>query len=257
MALTVYLNGTDLSSHKIAIFEPTESWRSGPSISRAIVGVPGRLKSYLSRLDQVGSRTFELPFTMVTTTVTERQTEEDWLKQYLRQSVTFKFDDGVTARELVGTLTAVRLVPIVHANNIQMKGSLTLVCPYAAWQATSDTTLGSLGNSDTTIVLGNAPCEDWSLAITVSGGSDPRTITVTIKNGSGTTLYTLAWTGTIGANTLTISALLGSVKNNTTDTTSAYTGGFPVIDPKDSPTIRVASSSGTATGVLTHRKRYY
>lgn len=257
MALTWYINGTDLSTHKIVVAAPTDSWRSGPSISRAIATVPGRLRSYLSRIDQVAARTFELPFQFATYTVADRQTEEEWLKQYLRQSITVKWTDGTTTRELVGTLDRVRLNPIAYMNNTAMDGSLVITCPYAAWQATSDTTLGSLGASDTSIVMGNAPCEDWSLAITVSGGSDPRTITVTIKNGSGTTLNTLAWTGTLGANTLTISALLGSVKNNTTDTTSAYTGGFPVIDPKDSPTIRVASSSGTATGVLTHRKRYY
>lgn len=258
MALTLYLNGTDLSTHKIYASAPFSGLRSAPATSRARASMPGRLKSYLSRVDTVAGAMLRVPIRLDAYNVTDRQTEEDWIKGYLRQSVTFKWTDGVTTREIVGTLEAVELTPTTNqVNGTNLSGSLLFDCPYAAWQATSDTTLGSLGNSDTSIVMGNAPCEDWSLAITVAAGSDPRTITVTIKNGSGTTLNTLAWTGTIGANTLTISALLGSVKNNTTDTTSAYTGGFPVIDPKDSPTIRVASSSGTATGVLTHRKRYY
>lgn len=257
MAITWSLNGTDLSTHKVYCNGAAPGWRSPATTSRARAGVPGRLRGYLSRIDQINAGTRSFPFRLVTDNATDRQTEIDWLNQFLRQSVTLKWTDGTTTREIIGTVLEIQLTPYGTPNTGTLDGAIVLDCPYPVWQATSDTTLGSLGNSDTSIVLGNAPCEDWSLAITVSGGSDPRTITVTIKNGSGTTLYTLAWTGTIGANTLTISALLGSVKNNTTDTTSAYTGGFPVIDPKDSPTIRVASSSGTATGVLTHRKRYY
>lgn len=257
MANTWYINGTDLTTHKVYVNGVSPSWRSTVASSRVAATMPGRLRSYLSRLDSLAGRTLTLPFRLVASSASERQTEVDWLNQYLRQSITVKWTDGTTTREIIGTVTEVTLTPYITPDSTTLDGSLVVQVPYPVWQATSDTTLGSLGNSDTAIVLGNAPCEDWSLAITVSGGSDPRTITVTIKNGSGTTLNTLAWTGTLGANTLTISALLASVKNNTTDTTSAYTGGFPVIDPKDAPTIRVASSSGTATGVLTHRKRYY
>jgi hypothetical protein len=257
MAITWTLNGTDLSTHKIYIVGTSGSWRSTAPSGRAVSAMPGRLKAYLSRIDDVGARTITLPFRLTAFSVTDRQTEEDWIKQFYRQSVTIGFNDTVTSRQIVGTVSNIELTPVVTPNSTVLDGVLTLQCAESTWRATSDTVLGSLGNSDTAISLGTAPVEDWSLAITVSGGSDARTITVTIKNGSGTTLHTLAWTGTIGANTLTISAALSSVKNNTTDTTSAYTGGFPVIDPKDSPTIRVVSSSGTATGVLTHRKRYY
>jgi hypothetical protein len=258
MALTHSLNGTDLATHKIYVSGNSETWHSSPKFARAAASSPGRLRRYFAALDAASARPFVFPFGINAFNVTDRQTEADWIKGFLRQSVTYQYSDGVTTRQLVGIMTDVSLTPVGgQANATVLRGTFTIDPEEPLWRATSDTVLGPLGNSDTPIVLGNAPCEDWVLAITVSGGSDPRTFTITIKNGGGTTLHTLTWTGSLSSNTLTISALAQSVKNNVTDAIATFSGGFPVLDPKDSPTIRVVASSGTATGSLTHRKRYY
>lgn len=255
MTLVVSVNGTDLSSQKIFIGGTFDAWHSAPVSTRGVINLPNRVRGVLSRSDQVASRALNLPIYLNTNTLADRQTAADYLKGLHRQSITLKLDDGTTARELIGTIVGVSLIPNVTANNVVMRGTLAILAGDPLWRATAATTVGSLNATPTTLVLGTGPVEDWTLDITVSGGSDARTITVTI---GGTVSYSTAWTGTIGGNTLHLNADLSSVLNNVTNAISGLVGGFPAIDPANGTvTIAVSSSSGTAAGTLVYRKKYY
>lgn len=255
--ILVYINGTNLSDHSIFVHGNPDAWLSTPSSGRAVARMPGRVRGYRGLVDDVGARTFAIPFRIATYSLANRLTETDWIKAYHRQDITLKVSDGDWTRELLCTVTDVRLAPYVRWDTPICDGVLTVVAPDPVWRATSDTTLSAIGSSPVTVVLGTAPVEDWALAITVSGGSDPRTITTVLKTGAAVTLATMAWTGTIAADTLNVNASTATTKVNTTDSTANHTGGYPVINPKDTPNLTITSSSGTATGVLTHRKRYY
>lgn len=253
MTLVWSINGTDLASENI-ICDRATAWQASPVITRASVGVSGMFRRYRSRITVTQDRPFSLPLYGPVNTLTDRVTGLDWIKQWLDQDILLQAADGTTTRQLLGTVVSVPAEPNLTANNTTWSGNLVLQAD-CLWQATSTSTIGSIQGTPVSVPLGTAPTEDASLAITVSGGSDPRTITVTI---GGTVSYVTVWTGSISTNTLTLDFGLCSVLNNTTPAVAGLIGGFPAMMPKNGPcTITVTSSSGTATGVLTYRKKYF
>lgn len=255
MSFTISVNGTDLATQNIYVGGTFDAWQSAPASTRAVLNMPSRVRGILSRSDAVAARTFPLPIYLATTTLSARVAAMDYLKALHRQQVTVQMADGTTTRELIGTITAIQLEPNTTLNNPAAKGTLTILAADPVWRATSDTTASSLSSTPTTIALGTAPVEDWALDLTVTGGSDPRTLTVTI---GGTTSQTMTWTGTLGSNTLHANASTSGVLKNTTNAISGWVGGFPALDPANGTcTLAVSSSSGTAAGTLTYRKRYY
>lgn len=252
--ITVSINGTSLATNNIFVHGTPDSWLSTPTSSRGIINLPNRVRGVLSRTDAVASRVFAIPFRVATYSLADRLTYTDYLKALHRQQVTIKVDDGSWTRELVGTITDVRLSPVTRWDTTICDGVLTVLAGDPLWRNTSATTTASI-TTVTTIVLGTGPTEDWSIDTTVSGGSDARTITYTF---GGTTSYTCTWTGTIGGNTLHVNADTGSVLNNVTNAISGWVGGFPALDPANGTvTLTMTCTSGTASSVVTYRKKYY
>lgn len=251
MTLVWSINGTDLASQNIQCDRAT-AWQASPVISRTSTGVAGRFTRYRSRSMVSQDRPFILPLYGTTNTLADRVAGLDWIKQWLDQDITLRAADGTTTRELIGSVLSVPAEPNVTANNTTWSGSLVLQAD-ALWRATSDTTTASI-TTITTIALGNGPTEDAIASITVSGGSDPRTITLT---WGGTVGYVNTWTGSIGGNTLLVNFGTGSVLNGAANARSTWTNGFPPMRPKEGPiTLTVTCSSGTAACVLVYRKRY-
>jgi len=257
MTWTLSINGTDLSGLTPPILlNGIPPWDDSPVSSRVSQTAAGRTLGVRSRLDTVGPRALTIPLLINAFNPTDKQAGLDWIKQWVRQEITFRRDDGTTARELIATVLNSPWSPIAVPGGTAMAGGLVLDGENPLWRATSDTTTSGIGSSPVTLALGNAPSEGYALDITVSGGSDPRTITVTIVSGGVT--YVCTWTGTIGGNTLHVNATLSTVLNNVTNAISAWVGGFPPLDSSGGGcTMAVSSSSGTATATLTHRKQYF
>jgi hypothetical protein len=253
MTLVISLNGTDASTQKVYVDGEMDQWQSSPVITRDVVPIANRMKNILSDTYISGPRQLVIPTFGNTFTLSDRVTSMDWLKGWLNKSVTVRFADGTTTRELIGTVTSVPMVSIATANNVAWRGSFVVLADDPLWRDTSDTVSGSI-TTVTTIPLGTGPTEDAQIAVTVSGGSDPRTITFTF---GGTVSTVCTWTGTIGANTLHVDLGADTVLNNVTNANSGWVGPFPSLDPRNGTvTLTMTCSSGTATAVVTYRKRY-
>ena len=250
---TVTFDGTNINTFGAYLNADVEGWLDAPSQDYATASFVGAIGGVVSRYPTTAPRRLQLPIRVIATAIATRETYEQTLKAYLTKDVVVKLDDGTTAREITGRCVAIPLVPYKVPVTLVSDGSVVFVCSDPLWRATSNTT-ETINGTPNTCALGNAPVSDWVLTITATTNSITD-ITITLGPN------TLTWTGTISAGqALVIDASAYTVKNNGVDALSTYgSGGFPAINPNDTPAVSAtnASGSGTLGGSLVYKKRYW
>jgi phage-related protein len=250
---TITFDGTDIITFGAFLNAGPTGWLDAPGYDAAQAMFAGGIGGVISRYPTIRMRTLTLPLRVVANSLADRVTYEGSLKSYQGRNVVVRIADGSTTREITGRCLDVRLTPYRIPNALVSDGSATFLCPDPYWQATTASVL-SVSGTETTIPLGTGPVSDWVLEVD-TGITD---LTVTIKDGTGATLHTLTWTGTLGSpRTLLWDAGTFTVaQDDGTDELADTTGGFPVLDPADEPTITLTATSGTPTGELRYRVRY-
>lgn len=249
---TVTFDGTNINTFGAYLNADVEGWLDAPSQDYATASFVGGIGGVVSRYPTTGPRRLRLPIRLYATAIATRETYEQSLKAYLSKDVVVKLDDGTTARQITGRCVGVSLMPYRVPVTLVSDGSVTFVCADPLWRATSDTT-ETINGTPNTLDLGNAPVSDWVLTITATTNSITD-ITITLGPN------TLTWTGTILASkALVIDASAFTVKNDGVDALSTYSGGFPAVNPNDTPAVSAtkASGSGTIGGSLVYKKRYW
>lgn len=248
---TITFGGTDINTFGVYLVPGDTGWLDAPQLDVPVTTLGGRHGGVVGRYATVKPRTLVLPVIVTGATLTLLRGYEATLKGYLNDDVLVRINDGVNAYENYGRLVGITLAPYRVPVSPRSDGRLTFVCADPYWRATSDTT-ETINGTPNTLALGDAPVSDWVLTITATGGT---VIDVTITLGA----YTLTWTGTIAdTKALVISAAAFTVQNDGVNAISTYSGGFPAMDPDDTPAVSAVKSSGTGTlgGSLVYRKRY-
>lgn len=254
MSTVLYIAGTEASTRGIWVSGVATDWLSAPRASFEVSSLTDRIGGIVSRTYDVAPRRLVVPIRVDHQTLSDRRDAEDWLKGMFTREVVVRLDDETTpARQIRGVMDGIALEPVARMLSPVSRGSISLICGDPLWQEIDVTDL-ALEDDEEAIALGNAPVHQWALTITGTL-TDP---TVTIRNGDGATLATLAWTGSTGGDDLVIDASTGRVLlDGDTAAFADYTGGFPVLDPYDEPTIQLGAASGTPAGTLSLRKRFW
>lgn len=250
---TVTFNGNNIATtYGLYLQAGTKGWRGAAPVKVESDDLVGRVGSVLSDTDTIPGHTKVLNVQMTATTLAALDGFEDALLALYRTSVTVRFADGTNTREFIGRLVGVELDPYKIPLSVRMDGRLSFFCADPLWRATS-TTNEAITGTPNAIALGTAPVSDWVLTITATTNSITD-ITITLGPD------TLTYTGTIAAGqALVIDASDHTVENNGTDDRANYTGGFPVVDPRDTPSVSASKDSGSGTlgGSLVFYARYY
>lgn len=249
---TITFGGTDINTFGTWLRVGTVGWLDGPEIKVDVSEFTGGVGGVISDTMSIPPRTLSMEISTVGTTLAALRGYEDTLKGYLRQDVTVRFADGTNTREVIGRLRRVDLKPVGIPISPRSDGTLQFLCADPLWRATSSTNEAITGTPNS-IALGNAPVSDWVLTITATTNSITD-ITITLGPN------TLTYTGTIAAGqALVIDASDFTVENNGSDDIANYTGGFPLVDPLDSPSVSATKGSGSGTlgGSLVFKARYY
>lgn len=250
---TLEIGGTDASTYGVYINRDVDGWLDAPPATVSITPKGGRIGGWVSRYPTIPPRVVKVPIRLTADAVTTRETREQTLKANYLANVTLQLDDGTTDRTLTGYLLGVRLRPYGVPVSNTTDGVLKFVCEDPLWKATGAATSEAVSSTPNALALGNAPISDWVLTVTASGGDivDP---TVTIGSD------TMTFTGTISSgNSLVVDASDFTVENNAVDARSSWTGGFPAINPLDTPSVSAVKDSGAGTeaGSLAYHKRYW
>jgi hypothetical protein len=238
------------ASHGIWISGEPDQWLDPPPATFQVAQLSGRAGAIVSPQMEIGPRRLLVPVRILGTTPTTRRNSEQWLKnQYGREVVVrVNGDDGAT-RQIRGVIERIALKPLKRVVTQTSYGSITVLCGDPFWQEVTATDLTVSG--ETTIAFGTAPVRHWSLAATGTFTD----LTAVIKDADDNVLHTLAWVGTATAETLTIDSANGIVDLDGTNEFLNYSGGFPELDPREVDSITVTFGSGSATVVLSFRKR--
>ena len=250
---TITFGGTNINTFGCYLKPGTTGWLDAPDSRVDAADLVGAVGGVLSDTDSVQMRTLVLDLIVTATAFATHRTNEDTLKGYHRKDVTIRVADGANTREIDGRCTSVKLAPWRVPVSLRSDARVTFLCADPTWRATSSTN-ETINGTPNSIDLGNAPVSDWILTITATGGSSITDITVTFGP------HTLEWTGTIASTkSLVISAADFTVENDGTNAISTYTGGFPPLDPRDSPSVSATKDSGAGTldGDLDYKKRWW
>lgn len=249
---TITFDGTSLATFGCYLNGPADGWLDGSAQGRSVTALVGAMGGAIGSTRSIDVRRLRLPVVIVATTLAALRANEDTLKAYLGALVTVRIADGANTREIDAVVEEVRLRPHVIPVTLRSDGEILLLCADPLWRATTDTTEAITGTPNA-LSLGTAPIAHWVLSITAVTSSITD---ITITLGSST----LTWTGTIASGTtLVINASAWTVENAGVGAIASYSGGFPVLDPLTSPSVSAtkASGSGTLSGSLVYRRRYY
>lgn len=248
---TITFGGTDINTFGCYLVTGETGWLDAPTLDVTVLDLGGRHGGVVGRYATTKPRTLVLPVIVTGATLTLIRGYEATLKTYLNDDVLVRINDGVNAYENYGRLVGIKLTPYKVPVSPRSDGQLTFIMADPYWRATSDTT-ETINGTPNALDLGGAPVSDWVCTITATGGT---VIDPVITMGA----YTLTFTGTVASGTsLVISAAAYTVLNNAVNAIATYSGGFPTMDPDDSPSVSAVKGSGTGTlgGSLVYRKRY-
>lgn len=252
MPATLYIEGVDSGTHDIYISGEPEGWVDAPGLGLSSELLTGRIGAVIARTFEVQPRRLVIPIRVNTATVAARKVSEAWLKAMFSRDVVVRIDDPDPEKQVRGRLEAISLRPYKYALSPVSAGSIAILCGDPLWQAITNTTT-TFAAVEKAVDFGgsNAPISAWALTVT----GTLTDVTVTVKDGNGATLATLAWTGSTGGDDLVIDASTGRVLLNGVSDFANYVGGFPVLDPYDETTFTLSAASGTPAGSLVFRAR--
>lgn len=200
---------------------------------------------------QVAPRTFLVSGALGAATPAALETALDTLKgKFVGATQRARFVNNAT-REWVVRLAECTVTPFPGPQFLHVYRQVTLkllaLDPYG--YDTSNTVVGSIGNSDVAVAQGSAPSRP---VIRVTGAATNPLLTY--KNGGGTTLRTMQLTCSIaGGDYVEVDSALMTIKKSVSSVISdaldyLTSGDFIVFDPADgTPTLRCSSGTGQAT----------
>lgn len=248
---TITFNGSNITTFGGFLVSAPDGWLGGPDVQADVAELVGGVGGVVAETMTVRPRTLVLDLGLYATSLATLRGYEDALNAYQRKDVTVRIADGTNTREIDGRLLLVKMSPRGVPLSLHTTARCTFLCADPYWRATSDTT-ETINGTPNTLALSSGVVAKWVLTITATTNSITD---ITITLGPNTLVYT----GTIAASqALVIDANDFTVENNGVDALASYTGGFPVLDPRDAPAVSAvkASGSGTLGGSLVYRIRY-
>lgn len=259
MAITISVDGTDLSGLGLAVAEDISGWRSRPVSDWPTAQVPGRWgETLLSSAPRIGPRVLEVPCILTASSASNLQSNLNDINWHL--------DAGRVGEMLVKLSTDTALEfraraadvddSLVNAAVATTAAELTIsfFCPDPRIYTNAASVVSF--NSATAMPQGTAPTEPViRVEGAALGSSDP---TVIYKDTSGTEQARLEFTHTFADDTehIDVDMATGEITDEGgNNVASSLTGGsFFRLDPQDGdfpnsswPTLEVDTGSGQAT----------